>query len=90
MIVSERVQELLDELGARRCKEGKKWKGYTVYIPMYSGNPCIGLPYVILEKDGETRICDEDECLEYLDYSDAPSEYEKESTREEIKKIYEN
>jgi hypothetical protein len=69
MTISDQVKALLAELGTTKCKKGKTWKGYTVYIPAYSGDPCIGLPYVILEKNGETRICDDEECFEYLDYS---------------------
>lgn len=63
-----RIKELVKELGAKRCKKGLVWKGYQVYELVDKGNPCIGHPYVILQKVGETRISTEEESLEYLNY----------------------
>ena len=66
--MDEDVLELIEDLGAKKCKEGAPWKGYKVYIPQYKGNPCIGLPYVVLVKGEEVRISEPEESLEYLGY----------------------
>ena len=49
---------------------GDDWTGYKVHQPfMKDGScPCVGLPYFILEKNGEFRWTDEKECFEVLDY----------------------
>ena len=66
--MEEKILELIEELGASKYKKGVDWNGYQVYIPEYKGNPCIGLPYVVLVKGDEVRISTEDESLKYLDY----------------------
>ena len=66
--MDEYIQELIEDLGAKSYKKGCDWNGYNVYIPVYEGNPIIGLPYVILEKGEEIRISTTDESLAYLDY----------------------
>lgn len=58
-----------EELGAKSYKKGKPWKGYNVYVPVYSEETYIGLPYVILEKGDEVRICTDKEAMEYLSFS---------------------
>ena len=63
------IKTLVEELGAKSYKKGKSWNGYEVYIPVYTGNPCIGLPLVVLVKDGQARICTGKEALEYLSFS---------------------
>ena len=63
------IKTLVEELGARSYKKGKSWKGYNVYVPVYEKEAYIGLPYVILEKNGEARICTDKEALEYLSFS---------------------
>lgn len=68
--MNEKIKKLADELGTNEVKQGKDWKGYKVFKPIYKGSPKIGYPYVILVKDEEARICDEKESLEYLDYED--------------------
>ena len=70
------IKELLEDLGTKSCKTGIPWKGYNVYIPQYKGNPCIGLPYVILEKGEEVRISTPEESEEYLDFEFKNSEKE--------------
>lgn len=62
------IKTLVEELGARSYKKGKSWNGYEVYIPVYTGNPCIGLPLVVLVKDGEARISNAEEAIDYLNY----------------------
>lgn len=64
--MDEFVQELIEDLGARSYKQGVDWNGYKVFIPQYKGNPCIGLPYVVLQKGQETRISTPDESMAYL------------------------
>ena len=51
---------VLIELGANKAKKGKAWKGYEVFIPVYSGDPIIGLPLIILQKDedAEKFLCE--------------------------------
>lgn len=66
--MNEKVVELAGELGAHEVKQGKDWKGYKVFKPIYKENPIIGYPYVILAKDNKARICDPEESLEYFDY----------------------
>ena len=44
------------------------WHGFEVYTPVYSIEPaCIGLPLIILVKDGNIRLSTPDEAFEYLD-----------------------
>ena len=79
--MEEMILELVADLGASSYKEGVEWKGYKVYIPQYKGNPCIGLPYVVLQKGNEIRLSDDDECMEYLEYEQL-KELGKKSTDE--------
>ena len=62
------ILELIEDLGAKSYKKGVDWNGYKVYIPQYKGNPCIGLPYVVLEKGDEIRVSTPEESIEYLEY----------------------
>ncbi len=66
------TKKLLDEateaLGADSCKRGKDWNGYEVYIPVYERSGYVGLPLVVLAKDGDVRISTEEEAFEYLDH----------------------
>ena len=64
-----KIQELMAELGAKTYKEGKPWRGYKVYLPVWEGNPVIGLPYVVLQSDKEVRLCTTDEAMEYLEFT---------------------
>ena len=61
------IKELIKDLGGCDYKRGVDWKGYKVYIPQYEGNPCIGLPYVVLKKGEDIRISTPEESLDYLD-----------------------
>ena len=63
------IKTLVEELGAKLYKKGKPWKGYNVYEPVYDEETYVGLPYVILEKNGEVRICTDKEAMEYLSFS---------------------
>lgn len=65
----ENIQELMDELNAKSYSKGESWKGYEVYIPNYEEDLYMGMPYVVLVKDGKARISTPEESLEYLDYS---------------------
>lgn len=69
--MNEKVKELVADLGAKSYKKGKPWKGYEVFIPQYSGDVCIGLPYVVLAKGEEARICTDEEALDYLGFENA-------------------
>lgn len=88
-MVREDVLEAISEMGAKRYKRGKDWKGYAVYIPLYTGNPVIGLPLVVLEKDNEVRISTDDEALEYLAYTQTPTVDEQEDAKDEARGVFE-
>ena len=49
-------------------KEPQKWNGYTVYTPSFNDGKehCIGLPYVILVKNGKARMSSFDETCTYM------------------------
>lgn len=51
-------------------KTGKIWNGYEVYDPWNDSETIeyTGLPYFILKKGHEVRMCEPDECLKILDY----------------------
>lgn len=70
--MTDNTKKLLDEameaLGADSCKRGKDWNGYEVYIPVYGNGGYVGLPLVVLVKDGDVRISTEEEAFEYLDH----------------------
>jgi hypothetical protein len=51
----------------------KPWRGYDVYSPIYGdddGSACVGLPLIILVKNGKIRLSTEDEAFAYLDETD--------------------
>ena len=48
--------------------KGKEYKGYNVFVPEFKKNVTIGYPYVILAKDGEVRLSNEEESVEYLNF----------------------
>lgn len=67
--MDKKIKDLAADLNANGVKLGKKWNGFTVYEPIYDKNLYIGLPYVILEKEGVLRISSDSEALEYLDFA---------------------
>ena len=67
--MNEVMQDLLAELGTNRAKRGLDWNGCEVYMPIYSGNPKIGLPLVVLKDENGYRISTDEESLAYLDYT---------------------
>ena len=71
--MDELIQELVEDLGAKSYKKGVDWNGYQVFIPQYKGSPCIGLPYVVLQKGEEVRISTPDESMAYLAYEQTKS-----------------
>ena len=66
--MNDNIRELAYDLNASDVKQGKNWKGYQVYEPIYKKQCFIGLPYVILVKDGKARISTDKESLEYEDF----------------------
>ena len=46
--------------------KSKDYKDYNVFVPKFKNNPIIGYPYIILTKNGETRLSTVEESLEYL------------------------
>ena len=81
----EEIQALIEDLGAKDYKEGVSWKGYKVYIPQYKGNPCIGLPYVVLAKENEARISTPKGSEEYLLYQLEKEENKKTSLEKKFR-----
>lgn len=68
-MVDKDVLELIHELNAEEYSKGENWNGYEVYIPEYKQDMYLGLPYVVLVKNGKARISTPEESLEYLNYS---------------------
>lgn len=66
--INNEILDLARDLNADSVTVGKGWKGYNVYKPEYKDGAIVGLPYVILEKDGKARISTEKEAFEYLDF----------------------
>jgi len=66
--MKEEIQDLMEELDAEKYHKGVSWMGYEVYVPDYTGEPKIGLPYVVLVKGSEARISSPEEAIQYLDY----------------------
>ena len=71
------IKTLVEELGAKSYKKGKSWNGYEVYIPVYTGNPCVGLPLVVLVKDGESHEIVKRQTYEYITANDVIPDYLK-------------
>lgn len=38
-----------------------EWNGLCVYMPVFTGCPCLGTPFYYIEKDGSVRISEPDE-----------------------------
>lgn len=70
----EAIKGMMAGLGASRYKKAKPWKGYEVYEPVYQERVCIGLPIFVFVKGDEVRLADDEEAMEYLDYSTPPGE----------------
>lgn len=66
--IKNEIINLARDLNADSVTVGKSWKGYNVYKPEYKAEAIVGLPYVILEKDGKARVSTEKEAFEYLDF----------------------
>ena len=65
----DRVLELIMELGAKKYRQGKPWKEYNVFVPIYEENQKNGYPFMVLQNEKETRICTVEESLDYLDFT---------------------
>ncbi len=72
MTKRERIDELLDEMGAVGSKSGGRWHGYKVIVPEFEKNEKIGLPLVILVGMFRVRLSTNDECLAYFDSTKKP------------------
>lgn len=67
-MIEKKVDEYAKKMGYERAFYRLKWKGYNVYEPVYTDElSYIGLPLMILEKDGKFRMTDVDESFEILD-----------------------
>ena len=72
-------EECIKILGNPATHPGAEWDGYTVDIPELDG--IVGLPLVILTKDGDSHISDPDEAIDYLSYT-RPSKTGRANERE--------
>ncbi len=67
------ARRLAIECGYSDVVEAGAWRGFTVYEPKYpplregERPPCVGIPEVILEGNGELRFSDYDETFDYFD-----------------------
>jgi hypothetical protein len=61
----EKIDALLDEMGAVGSENGGRWHGYKVIVPKFEKNEKIGLPLVILVGLFRVRLSTNDECLAY-------------------------
>lgn len=72
----ESARRLAIKCGYIDATEAGTWRGFTVYEPVWpppkdgQGIPCIGIPRVILERQGELRFSDYNETFDYLDEVD--------------------
>ena len=66
------MNELLElcrkKLLADGLKKSEPWQGYEVYSPVYSKPLEIGLPKIVLVKDGVIRISTSKECFKYMNF----------------------
>lgn len=70
-----KVLEYAKKMGYEGAYFRMEWKGYSVYEPVYSDElSYIGLPLMILEKDGKIRMTDVDEAFEILDLTSEEDE----------------
>ena len=67
---------MMAELGASRYKKSKPWNGYEVYEPIYDRwvGYTTGISNFVFVKGDEVRLADDEEAMEYLDYSTPPGE----------------
>ena len=62
------LEKFKAKLFADTFKKGKLWRGYNVYVPHSKEVRMVGLPVVVLEKDGVYRISTHEECFDYLTF----------------------
>ena len=63
--MEEKLDKMIEDLGADGYQIGE-WKGYKVYIPVYTREVTIGLPIVVLQKGDELRYSDKDESIDII------------------------
>lgn len=67
------ANEFAREHGFAKAKKIQPWRGYECYEAVIKEPesvddvPIIGLPQIILEKDGKYRFADGDEAMAYID-----------------------
>lgn len=61
-----KLQDIVSSLGAKNYREGEPWNSKKVYIPVYIGNPIIGLPLVVFQEGKEFRVSTDEESLKYI------------------------
>ena len=74
-MTQDKILQFAKAQGYDGAEYDSKWHAYDVYQPTFDGVeiPMIGLPFVILVKDGAIRMSTKDEAFEYLDYCIAKS-----------------
>ena len=71
--MEKKVLEFAAQHGYCDAIKEQDWRGYQVFSPIYSreeGLACVGLPLIILVKDGKIRMSTEEEAFAYLDETD--------------------
>ena len=79
------------EMGYEKAFFRLKWNGYDVYEPVYSKElSYIGLPLMILEKNGKFRMTTPEEAFDILDITADLDEKIREKTEDLYKKEKDN
>ena len=76
--IDEFIEDLVDALNADGYKRGLDWNGFCVFEPIYNQEVCVGLPLVVLVKDGEARVSTDDEAMAYLHFAYASEDEDEE------------
>lgn len=50
-----------------RIERADDWNGYEIYVPVYDGECCVGLPYVIMVNGDVIRMSTPEESLQRID-----------------------
>ena len=62
------LEELFNKTPANSYHKGLNWNGYEVYELDFDEECFVGLPLVILVKEGQVRLSTPEESFEYFDY----------------------
>ena len=66
MTETDKILEVVKQMGAETYKQGKEWNGNKVYVPVYARTSYVGLPLVIFEDENGLRLSTPDEAIDYV------------------------